>query len=204
MIITKLINNSFQTNTYIVTSGENAAVIDPSGDADFILSEIEEGGAKLTHILLTHGHFDHTSASGDLNKATGAAICIHEKDAPMLSDAGKSFAAFMPETWKPCQAALLLKDKEIVKINDSLMFHVIATPGHSGGSVMYAVDDVIFSGDTLFAGSVGRIDGWSGSHDEQMESLAKIKAMEGDYRILPGHGEETTLVQERRSNPFLN
>ncbi|MCL1904295.1 MAG: MBL fold metallo-hydrolase [Oscillospiraceae bacterium] len=205
MIIKKLVLNSFHTNTYIVAEGGDAVVIDPAGNPALILAEIEKTvkEAKLKYILLTHGHFDHISAAADLKQMSGGLICIHENDEPMLSDADKSFAAFMPEEWKPCRADELLNDNDIVTVNDKFAFKVIATPGHSGGSVIYAVGDVIFSGDTLFEGSVGRIDGWSGNHYEQMNSLERIKAMQGNYRILPGHGDETTLEREKRSNPFL-
>jgi glyoxylase-like metal-dependent hydrolase (beta-lactamase superfamily II) len=139
-----------------------------------------------------------------LKDASEAQIYIHENDAPMLNDIEKSSAAMMPNMWKPCQADVLLKNGDAIEAGE-LKFIVMSTPGHSRGSVMYAVEgeNVIFSGDTLFAGSVGRVDCWSGNHYEQMESLEKIKAIEGDFRILPGHGDETTLEHEKQTNPFL-
>ena len=201
--IIRLVMGAFQTNTYVVIAADKAVVIDPAENAEIILDTLKTEGASLTHILLTHGHFDHTSAVAALKNMTNAPIHIHEKDAPMLTDIEKSFAALMPSRWKPCQADVLLNDGDVISVTEDLQFKIINTPGHSGGSSLYIVDDVMFSGDTLFAGSVGRIDGWSGNHYEQMESLEKIKALEGDYRVLPGHGDETTLSIERRNNPFF-
>jgi len=202
MKIIKLISGAFQTNTYIVIEGREAVVIDPAGDSKKILASIAGKTAELTAILLTHGHFDHTSAAQELKEASGTQIYIHEGDAPMLSDIKKSFAAFMPELFKPCQADVLLKDGDVINVGEAHLT-VMSTPGHSAGSVMYILGNTIFSGDTLFAGSVGRTDGWGGDFAVQRKSLEKIKALEGDYRILPGHGEETTLAQEKRTNAYL-
>jgi glyoxylase-like metal-dependent hydrolase (beta-lactamase superfamily II) len=209
MKIIRLVLGAFQTNTYIVIRGDMAVVIDPAADsggtsAGKIMSAIEDEGAQLSHILLTHGHFDHTSAAAELKAATGvrigARICIHEADAPMLGDVDKSFATSFPQLFKACKADMLFKDGDEIE-----GFTVMHTPGHSPGSVMFIIDDVIFSGDTLFANSVGRIDGWGGSHDAQQESLWQIRAMgTKDYRILPGHGEETTLAQEKAVNFYLS
>ncbi|MCL1866820.1 MAG: MBL fold metallo-hydrolase [Oscillospiraceae bacterium] len=205
MKIINLVSGAFQTNTYVLINGDNAAVIDPEGSAERILDSVEN--RKVTDILLTHGHFDHTSAAESLKKLTAARIHIHEKDAPMLTDPDKAFSSLFPRMFKPCEADSLLKDGDMIKFGDTDIT-VMHTPGHSGGSVMYIVHDdskmgTIFSGDTLFADSVGRVDGWSGNHYEQMESLEKIKSISGEYRILPGHGEETTLEKEKKHNPFL-
>jgi glyoxylase-like metal-dependent hydrolase (beta-lactamase superfamily II) len=202
MEITKIVSGIFQTNTYVITKGETAAVIDPAGKAENILEKIEESGAKLCAVLLTHGHFDHTSAAAEIKEKTGAKIHIHEKDNVMLGDAEKSFAIIMPGAFKPCESDVILNDGVLLQLGE-LEIKVMHTPGHSGGSVMFITDNVIFSGDTLFEGSVGRIDGWSGDYSAQVNSLEKIKQMQGDYRILPGHGDETTLKKEKNGNPYL-
>jgi glyoxylase-like metal-dependent hydrolase (beta-lactamase superfamily II) len=183
----------FQTNTYIISDQENTVVIDPAADLGVV------GDIKATAILLTHGHFDHTAGAAEI----GAPIHIHESDAEMLNDIDKSFGTLYPRMFKPCQADVLVKDGDLLEFGE-MRFKVMHTPGHSRGSVMYILDEsVMFTGDTLFEGSVGRIDGYGGSHEAQMKSLEKIKALDGDYRILPGHGEETTLDREKRINSFL-
>jgi glyoxylase-like metal-dependent hydrolase (beta-lactamase superfamily II) len=193
MNIKKTVSGAFQTNTYIISDGKNSVIIDPA-------SQIKEN-ESYEAILLTHGHFDHTSSAAFAAKA-GGKIHIHEDDAEMLNDIEKSFGTLFPRLFIPCNADVLLKDGDVIEFG-KLKFNVMHTPGHSKGGVMYIIGDVIFTGDTLFAGSVGRIDGYGGSHREQMESLEKIKKIDGDYRILPGHGEESTLEYEKRTNSFL-
>jgi glyoxylase-like metal-dependent hydrolase (beta-lactamase superfamily II) len=192
----------FETNTYVAVFGDKAVVIDPVGDTEQICSVL--GGAELSAILLTHGHFDHTSSAAELKSRTGAKIHIHESDSEMLGDLEKSFGVMFPQLFKACEADVLLKDDDVIEIDGkAVQARVVASPGHSEGSVLYLIGDVMFSGDTLFAGSVGRIDGHGGSRDRQMSSLALIAQMQGEYRILPGHGEETTLTREKRGNPYL-
>jgi len=198
MKIIKLTLGAFETNTYIVADESEAVVIDPASNAGLIRNVLEEHRLELIGILLTHGHYDHTAAAADL----GAPISVHWKDEPMLYDPDKSFANLIREHYKPCEASRLLSDGDLIEFGETKL-SVMHTPGHSGGSVMFIGVGVIFSGDTLFEGSVGRTDGWSGDFAEQKESLVKIKAMYGDYRVLPGHGEETTLSREKETNPFL-
>jgi len=207
MKIIRLVLGAFATNTYIIISGGQAFVIDPAAEAEKILAVIAENEACLVAVLLTHGHFDHTSAAQELRLSTSAKIYIHENDAPMLNDLKKSFASFIPKMFKPCKADVFLKDGDVINIGgeseESMQMQVVTVPGHSAGSIMYILDDVIFTGDTLFAGSVGRIDGWGGDGNAQAQSLEKIKAMTGNYRIFPGHGDETTLEIEKQTNPYL-
>jgi glyoxylase-like metal-dependent hydrolase (beta-lactamase superfamily II) len=188
MNITKIVSGVFEVNTYIVTDGMNTVIIDPA-------CEIAE---PCDAVLLTHGHFDHTTAAAKLN----VPIYIHENDAEMLDDIDKSFGALFESLFNPCQAEFLFKDGDVLEFG-ALRFKVMHTPGHSKGSVMFICGDSIFTGDTLFAGSAGRIDGYGGDHDRQMESMAKIAALDGEYKIFPGHGAETDLEHEKRTNPFL-
>jgi glyoxylase-like metal-dependent hydrolase (beta-lactamase superfamily II) len=203
MEIIKLTLGSFKTNTYILVKDGKAVVIDPAGNTQKIMRTLEENHSELSHILLTHGHFDHTESAQELKSATGAKIYIHKGDSPMLNDFEKSFAAFMTKLFNPCEPDILLNDGDVVETPLG-EFAVTHAPGHSPGSVLYTIGDVIFSGDAVFKGSVGRIDGWGGNHDAQMETIEKIKSFEKDYRILPGHEGETTLENEKRNNPFFN
>ncbi|MCL1880807.1 MAG: MBL fold metallo-hydrolase [Oscillospiraceae bacterium] len=214
MQIKTVITGVFHTNTYILKSGNAVAVIDPAGDVNFLLNEIGVTDFKTSNIsiLLTHGHFDHTSAVADLKEATDAKVYIHESDSVMLNDREKSFATLIPEGWKPSKADVLLKGGETIKIGD-VSLSVMSTPGHSGGSVMYIAknfgsnsEGVIFSGDTLFKETIGRVDGYGGSGEVQKQSLERIKdisTLDCDYRILPGHGHESTLKHEKSNNPYL-
>jgi len=202
MKIINLVLSSYETNTYIIIEEDSAIVIDPAANPELILDTIKKenaGNVKIEKILLTHGHFDHTAAVFGLKQATGAQVYIHENDAEMLTDREKSFARLMQFPFTACEADVKLNGGE--KIANLTVMH---TPGHTSGSVMYIYNNIIFSGDTFFQGEIGRTDIGTGDMRVMMGSLKAIKSMQGDYRILPGHGEETTLADELRTNPYLS
>ena len=192
------------TSCYLVSSkSKNAAMIDPAGNADYIMSTLEKNNLTLKMILLTHGHFDHTGAVSDLVSQTGAKVYIHKNDECMLDDTNRNVAYLAPGfVYKPFSADVLLSDGDKISL-DEIEFRVMLTPGHTAGSVMYFAENCIFSGDTIFEGSVGRTDFYSGDFTAQRESLKKIADLEGDYIIYPGHGGSTTLKQEKKYNPYL-
>lgn len=203
MNIITIETNAFGENCYIVASAKgNAAVIDPGGKADEILAYLKSNDLSVKKILLTHGHFDHVAAVCRLKDATGAEICIHESDGQMLTSAEQNLAAMFGESYQPVQPDLLLRDGDKITL-DELAFTVLHTPGHTPGSVCYLMDETIFSGDTLFAGSIGRTDFPGGSYSQLSGSLKRLTALEGDYAVLSGHGEQTTLEHERAANPYL-
>lgn len=192
-----------QTNCYVVgTKQNNAAVIDPGDNAPKVLSLLREKGWTLKKILLTHGHFDHAMAVNDLVKATGAQVYIHQLDQELITDPEK-FYVFHQHfgDFHPISASSLEDGRDVAL--DELTFHCIHTPGHTKGSCVFLCGDVMFSGDTLFAGSCGRTDFYGGSHAQILQSLHKLADLEGNYRVLPGHDEETTLDYERKTNPYL-
>jgi len=186
------------TNCYILkdeTTGK-AAVIDPGDEAERILAALKEDGAEVTHILLTHGHYDHTTAVPELEKALPqAAIYIHHADANGAGSQLFPLAGQIPD--------LKFYDEGNALTLGELTIQVLHTPGHSKGSVTLKVGDVLFCGDTLFAGSCGRTDLAGGSYEEIMASLKKLGQLPGDYHVCPGHDVTSTLERERRSNPFL-
>ncbi len=210
MEIKTLVLPPLGTNCYLVKTGENSGVvIDPADKADIILAKADEMGMRIEKILLTHGHFDHTGAVNGIKDRTGAAVYIHKDDVCMLSDSDKALAYFCPQmAFEAKEADVILEDgSEIVQ--DVIKFRVMHTPGHSAGSVCYIVEnseglDVMFSGDTIFKDSIGRSDGYSGDYIVQQKTLEKLKALEGDYLILSGHGDSTTLKTEKLFNPFIN
>ena len=193
------------TNSYIVASGEgSAALIDAPADADYILGEIMLRGLKLKKILLTHGHFDHVGAVADLAEQTGCEVYIHALDEDKLSggESGSLANYFRVRGVKPYKGAVTIDDDDIIKL-DELEFDVVHTPGHTSGSVCYILGDVMFSGDTVFARSVGRTDMPDGSYEKLMNSISVIKELGGNLRILPGHMCETSLDSERKHNPYF-
>ena len=205
MKIMKFTVGELSTNCYILEYGDKkAAVIDPGAEGEFIASKIDELGAKLTMILLTHGHFDHMGAAQFLKERYGALVYIGREDECMLSDGEKSSAALAPFiTFEPTAADVLLEDGQEIELGKDT-FKVMATPGHSEGSVCYVGDGVIFVGDTVFRGSVGRTDLFSGDMKKQDESLKKLKELNDEYVLCCGHGEDSSLKYEIEHNPYFN
>ena len=186
------------TNCYLLEDEKAhvAAVIDPGDEAGRILQVIKDDGVDVKYILLTHGHYDHTTAVPELHQALPQAeIYIHKADA---NGAGSRLFPLAGEI-----ADLHFYDEGDTLPLGGLTIHVLHTPGHSKGSVTLKVGDVLFCGDTLFAGSCGRTDLAGGSYEEIMVSLKKLGELPGDYHVCPGHDVTSTLERERRSNPFL-
>lgn len=205
MKIHRIIVSQMQTNCYIIlTDKGHAIVVDPGDEAEKILSVLKQEHAVLNSIFLTHGHFDHIGAVNALQQSAHSQMLtyVHPADQIMLNDAQKNFAAAIGlQSFPSCKADATFEDEDICV--DELKFQIIHTPGHSKGSCCILVDDVLFSGDTLFCEGIGRCDGFGGSLDEMLQSLKKLAALKGDLRILSGHGEETTLSYEKSHNPYL-
>ena len=186
------------TNCYILEDekARAAAIIDPGDEAGRILQVIEDDGVDVKYILLTHGHYDHTTAVPQLHKALPQAeIYIHRADANGAGSQLFPLAGQIP--------GLKFYDEGDTLALGDMTIQVLHTPGHSKGSVTLKVGDVLFCGDTLFAGSCGRTDLAGGSYAEIMASLKKLGQLPGDYHVCPGHDVTSTLERERRSNPFL-
>lgn len=186
------------TNCYFLQDEESGlmAIIDPGDDWERILHQVKKAEGEVKYILLTHGHYDHTTAVPDLVKALpGVQVYIHQADA---NGAGSQLFPL----------AAQVKDLNNYDEGDtlslgSLTIEVLHTPGHSKGSVTLKVWDVLFTGDTLFCGSCGRTDLRGGSYEEIMASLKRLGELEGDFHVCPGHDRTSTLERERKYNPFL-
>ncbi len=186
------------TNCYLLTEEDEKvmAIVDPGDEAKRIQSVVDETGFAVKYILLTHGHYDHTTAVPELHKAyPDAEIYIHAADA---NGAGSQLYPLAGQ----------VKDLKHYGEGDTLDFgghiiNVIHTPGHSPGSVVLHTEDVLFTGDTLFAGSCGRTDLPGGNYDQLMASLKRLGELEGNFHVCPGHDRPSNLDQERQTNFFL-
>lgn len=184
------------TNTFLlVTDAGHGILVDAAAAPQTYLDALEKEGASLTHILLTHGHYDHVGAVAALRQKTGCKVYMDPVDAvgsqmqPLTRD-------LVDEGW-PTQGELKI---------DELTFQIYHTPGHTPGSVCLRCGNLLFSGDTLFAGSCGRTDLPGGSIAQMQQSLSLLAALPlpDETQVLPGHEAFSTLGRERRSNPYLN
>ncbi len=205
MIIRQLAVGPLQANCFIVgcERTRQAAVIDPGDEADRILLALADRGLTVTHILNTHGHFDHVGANRRLKQATGAPILIHALDAPMLRLLARTAAAWGMAAENSPDPDRLIAEGETIPVGD-LALQVIHTPGHTPGGVSFYADGCLFVGDTLFAGSVGRTDFPGGDFDTLRRSIqGKLFRLPDEVRVFTGHGPETTIGEEKRTNPFV-
>lgn len=202
MKLSRLVVGSQGTNCYILKdpATRSALVIDPGGDLTLIQDALFRMDAVCRLILLTHGHFDHILAVGDL-RGNGIPVCIHEADAHSLTERDM-FSAVIPYDPRPFAPAEFLFDKEGAYTAAGFEFYVMPTPGHTPGSVCYIFDGLMFTGDTLFKNSIGRTD-LGGDENALWRSLKQLYDLPGDYDVYPGHDDPTTLSDERRYNPYL-
>lgn len=198
MQIEKLILSVMHTNVYLLVLDE-IIVIDPAEDADTIKAAARRIGKPIKYVLLTHGHFDHCNAAAELQK-DGATVLMSGADFEMIKN-GWDLAKYCGTHFNKFEPDKLIGEGELTLCGKKIQ--VIATPGHTEGSLTYIVDGVIFCGDTLFYLSVGRADLPTGSKRMLTESVKKLYALEGDYTVYPGHGEQTTLNFERENNPYV-
>lgn len=205
MKIKQLVVGPLGVNCYIVSCEDTkqAAIIDPGDQAEKILGKLK--GLNAVAIVNTHGHADHIGANAAIKESTKAPIFIHEADAPMLSNARLNLSAFMGEEILSPDADRILKSGDTIVIG-GLRFYVLHTPGHTPGGIclLEKEQSVLFSGDTLFAESVGRTDFPGGSMVQLAEAVqSKLMILPDNVKVLPGHGPATTIGHERSHNPFL-
>ena len=193
---------AYQTNTYIVHDSEasSCAIIDPGYEADTILETLAQLGLTVDAVLLTHGHFDHVGAVEEIVTKTGCKLWCSESDWSQFPNPVTAY--FYPIANCDFCEVSFCEDGEIIHAG-GLTFRVMATPGHTHGSVCYLCEKAMFSGDTLFAGSCGRTDLPGGSGKFLRLSLERLAELEENYWVYPGHGESTTLAEEKRYNPYM-
>jgi glyoxylase-like metal-dependent hydrolase (beta-lactamase superfamily II) len=209
MIVRMFAVGTLLTNCYLVGCEEKreAAVIDPGFDdareAEKIMKIADKEKLRVKYIINTHGHSDHICGNRIMKEMTGAPILIHEYDAPMLISSEKNLSGMYRDKTTSPPADKLLHEGDIINVGN-VKLKVVHTPGHSKGGLSLLCDDVVFTGDTLFAGSIGRYDFPRASYKELMNSIkTKLAVLPDHLKVYPGHGPTSTIGEEKRNNPFL-
>lgn len=192
MKITTIPLGLYQTNCYILAQGDRCLVIDPGDEPEKVLVFLEKQGLTLEAVLLTHGHFDHVGAVKTLAAETDCRVFLCQQD---LTLPGAMTAG-------PLYYTDFYSEGDRLTLAD-MTFEVLHTPGHTPGSVCLGFGEHLFSGDTLFAGSCGRTDFPGSSPADMIRSLQRLSQLEESLKVYPGHGESTTIGQEKRYNPYL-
>ncbi len=192
------------TNTYILLNEGKATVIDPGYDGARILSFIEDRGASVENILITHGHYDHIGAVAEVKRATAAKVYISKTDYDLLKENDFRQSLCEGVSVLPFDADVTLRGGEKLIVS-GLDVQVIPAPGHTPGGLCYLIDgDKLFSGDTLFRLSVGRTDFVYGDTDKLITSVKSLFDLPGKTKVYPGHGESTDIEFEKKYNPYVH
>ena len=204
MIIKKLVVGPLEENSYIVADEKTkqALVIDPGDEPDRIIELIKNNAFEVKAIICTHAHFDHIGAVGDVKKVTGAKVLIHESDMELYRGAKDQAAFWGYDLDDIPEPDTFLNEGDEVRIGN-LTFKVLHTPGHSPGGICLYGEGVVFTGDTLFQGSVGRTDFHGGDMAKLKESFKRLLGLPEDTTVFSGHGPETTIGREKRENFFI-
>ncbi|MBI5560467.1 MAG: MBL fold metallo-hydrolase [Deltaproteobacteria bacterium] len=204
--VKKLVVGPLDVNCYMAWDKKtrDAVIIDPGGDGGFIEEEAENEGLKPGCIINTHGHFDHAGANSALRDFFGTKVAIHSLDAPLLETIARQSSFFGFDCPPQPPPDILLADGDEIKAG-GIIFKILHTPGHTEGGISIYIESagIVFTGDTLFAGSVGRTDLAGGSLKELMGSIKGILSLGDDITVFPGHGPATTIGEEKLSNPFI-
>ncbi len=199
--IKKFVLGKMSTNCYLIENDNHSIIIDPGDQANQLIDYLIQNNLKLEAILLTHAHFDHIGAIDQLVEKYNCSVYVHQNDYDMIYDDYLNLSNYYN--------ALKIKSK-VNAINDYIdidrfHFEFVNLPGHTAGSCFIFLKKyhIIFSGDVLFKNAIGRFDFPTSSSSDTRESMVKIQKIDEDYKIYPGHGESTTLFQEKQSNPYL-
>jgi len=206
MILIRLIVGPLQVNCFILADEKtkDAVVIDPGDDAADILKVIKDKGLKVKYVVNTHGHFDHVGANKAIKDATGAEVLIHEADAPLLEVAADQAIMFGMRVDNPPKPDRFVKHGDVISAGE-VALKVLHTPGHSLGGISLLEQGMVFTGDALFAGSIGRTDFPGGSLLTLLHSIkTNLMTLPDETKVFSGHGPASTIGEERTENPFLN
>lgn len=206
MVLIRRIVGPLQVNCYILADEKTkeAVVIDPGEDAGDLLKTIKDKGFTIRYIINTHGHFDHIGANKAIKDATGAELLIHEGDAPLMASAAVQSRAFGIQVVSSPKADRYVKHGDVIRAGE-VALTVLYTPGHSSGGISLLEQGMVFTGDSLFAGSIGRTDLPGGDLKTLLSSIkTNLMTLPDDTKVFCGHGPASTIGDERRENPFLN
>lgn len=206
MNIQHLVTGPMAVNTFIVYTGPDgeALVVDPGGSVEKIQEMVAASRLTVRAIFLTHGHADHIGGVQELRKVWKTPVWIHAGDAPMLGNPELNLSAMVGPRLELEPAERLLADGDAICLEDKLLT-VRHTPGHTPGGVCLVGPNFVLTGDTLFAGSIGRTDLPGGNMEQLMEGIERyLMVLDDNFRVFPGHGPITFIGKERRQNPFLN
>ena len=201
MQIKRIPAGMYAANCYILIDEENklGCIVDPGGDEDIITEEIEKSNMQVKFILLTHGHLDHVEAVDSLKQKYNIPVYISGKDKELMKNRQSVFG----ELWNTTEEDKEINDGDVLELGN-LKIKCIETPGHTPGGMCFFVEGVVFTGDTLFYGSIGRTDFPGGNHKELINSIkTKLMTLADDIVVLPGHERESKIKFEREHNPFL-
>lgn len=204
MIIKNIVVGPLEVNCFIIADDKTmeAMVVDPGDEPDRIMEIVKGNNLKVKYIVCTHAHFDHVGAISELKEETDAKIVIHKEELEIYS-AAKDQAAFWGYELEPLpEPDMFVREGDKLEIGD-LIFEILHTPGHSPGGICLYGENIIFTGDTLFAGSVGRTDFYGGDINKLKNSFRRLILLPPDIRVFAGHGPSTTTGSEKRGNFFM-
>ena len=205
MEICTFVVGPLQSNSYLVVDerARRAAVIDPGMESETVLDAVRRDGLQVDTVIITHGHFDHVFSSAFFKAETGAQVVMHPDDLPLLEEVPDTARFFGFKAPVQPQPDRLVREGDVILVG-SCALRVLETPGHTPGGISLHLDNAVFVGDTLFAGSVGRTDLTGGSLEVLLHSIgSKLLTLPDRTVVYPGHGPATSIGAERRDNPFL-
>ncbi|HTZ17151.1 MAG TPA: MBL fold metallo-hydrolase [Dissulfurispiraceae bacterium] len=204
MIVKTVVVGPLQVNCHIIGCEKTgrAMVIDPGDEPDMILDAAKKDNLTVEYIICTHGHFDHVGAVADIKKETGAKIVLHREDLAIYSSAAELAHYFGLELEPQPAPDMFVNEGDNIQIG-TLSFTVQQSPGHSPGGIILYGEGVVITGDTLFAGSIGRTDFPGGDEKKIAKSLRRLMTLPEDTTVLSGHGPSSTIGREKRENPFV-
>ncbi len=203
MIIRSLVVGPLENNCFIIAdeNTKEGLVVDPGDEPDRILDLINKNSFNIKYIVCTHAHFDHVGAVPDLKKETGAKLVIHRDELEIYKSTKDQAAIWGYELDPLPEPDMFVSEGDKIEVGD-LKFEILHTPGHSPGGICLYGEGILITGDTLFAGSVGRTDFYGGDMEKLKRSFRRLLSLSDKIKVLPGHGPETTIGQERTDNFF--